>query len=189
MSSIRMPVRHTGVNWMTESMTETTNGAEDAEALSGTVMAEDDDPLHFRPWTIKSVPVWLIDLAREAASKERLPMGRWLARVLPLVVGPNGEGHPGNPKVSQLPAVIQPPADPGQPKVSQIAEIAAVAKQLSEIEGLPESVLKEAHGLLRDKLRAARRGGEPPKKRTENAKLAAPRPVEPSEIKEMDTAA
>lgn len=143
---------------MTEGITET-NGAEaeDDEALSGTVMVE-EDPQAFRPWTIKSVPVWLIEDAREAASKERLPMGRWLARVLPLVMAPNGESHPGKPPVSQVPAVIPLKSAQGLPEVSQIAEIASVAKQLSEIEGLPPSVLKEAHGLLRDKLKAARRG-------------------------------
>ena len=139
---------------MSQGITETNYD----EALHGTLMADDLDPNDVRPWTIKSVPVWVMELARKAAEKERLPMGRWLAKVIPVLVAPNGEADHGMPSSSQVPAVINNKAFPGQPKVSQIAEIADVAKQLSEIQGLPESVLKEAHGLLRDKLKAARRG-------------------------------
>lgn len=113
----------------------------------------------FKPWTIKGMPDWVIRIARDAAKAERLSMGQWLTKIIPVAAKPNGAADREAPPV---PAVLRPKAAlavaPGPTEVSQVAEAADIAKQLSTIEGLPRSVVKEAHGLLRDRLRAARRG-------------------------------
>jgi hypothetical protein len=138
---------------MTDIDTET---ADAAEEIRGTIMT-DADPEDRKPWTVKGMPEWVMDTARKAAKARRMSMGEWLSEIIPRAASPDGQTDHGMPATTQLPAVVHPQENHSQPKVSQIAEIADVAKQLSEIQGLPESVLKEAHGLLRDKLKAARR--------------------------------
>jgi len=144
---------------MTLGMTDTDTGTTaEAEEIRGTIMTDAADPQDRKPWTIKGMPEWVMETARKAAKARRLSMGEWLTEIIPRAAHPDGQADQGMPEMPRLPAVIHRQANHSQPKVSQIAEIAEVTKQLSEIEGLPVSVLKEAHGLLRDKLKAARRG-------------------------------
>lgn len=126
-----------------------------------------------RPWTIKSMPEWAMDLARGAAADARLPMGEWLAGVIAMATHPNGAGGalgaPRTPSGSGGLLATGGRAARGAPPASQAraaakeditaAEATEIARQVSTIEGLPRSVLREAHGLLRDKLRAARTRG------------------------------
>ena len=133
-------------------MTDTDTEA--AEEIRGTIFTDAVDPEDRKPWTIKGMPEWVIDTARKAAKDKRMSMGEWLTEVIPMAAHSNGEAATGLPPASQLPAVIRPKANSGMTEISEIADI---AQQLSTIQGLPESVLKEAHGLLRDRLRAARR--------------------------------
>ena len=144
-------------------MTDTdTDTADAAEEVRGTIVTDLADPDDRKPWTIKGMPEWVMDTARKAAKSRRMSMGEWLTEIIPRAAHPDGQDDRSLPVVAQPTAAIHSLADHSQPdsppKVSQIAEIASVAKQLSDIEGLPASVLKEAHGLLRDKLKAARRG-------------------------------
>lgn len=140
---------------MTDTETDVT------EELRGTIMTDAADPDDRKPWTIKGMPEWVMDTARKAAKARRMSMGEWLTEIIPVAAHPHEHADRSLPVAAQPSAAIHSIADHSQPdrppQVSQIAEIAAVAKQLSEIDGLPPSVLKEAHGLLRDKLKAARR--------------------------------
>jgi hypothetical protein len=135
-------------------MIDTNTDTIDAEeTIRGTILTDPPDQKDTKPWTIKGMPEWVIGIARDAAKAKRMSMGEWLTEVIPMAAHPNAEADYSMPAVSQVPAVIRPKANPGLTEVSQIADI---AKQVSTIEGLPPSVLKEAHGLLRDRLKAAR---------------------------------
>lgn len=135
-------------------MTDTAAAAESDEIQHGTVLTDNADPEDRKPWTVKGMPEWVIDLARTAAKARRMSMGGWLAEVIPRAVHPQPDQRPQ--AVANVPAVIAPKTTPDLAEISQIAEI---AKLVSAIEGLPPSVLKETHGLLRDRLKAVRRGG------------------------------
>jgi hypothetical protein len=86
-----------------------------------------------------------------------MSMGQWLTEVIPQAASPNGKAGHTMPVWTQVPAAVRPKVAPGHTEVS-LMELTEIAKQLSAIEGLPPSVLKAAHGLLRDRLKAARRG-------------------------------
>jgi len=135
-------------------MTDTDTAVEPDEIQHGTIMTDAADPEDKRPWTIKGMPEWVMDTARRAAKAKRMSMGEWLTEVIPMAAMPNGQADRG------MPVVVRPKEEADRPKANAgptLTEIADLAKQLSAIEGLPPAVLKEAHGLLRDKLKAARR--------------------------------
>jgi hypothetical protein len=143
---------------MTNGMTDTDNTAvEPDEIRHGTILTDAADPSDRKPWTVKGMPEWVIGAARDAAKARGVSMARWLTEVIPQAASPDGEAGHAMPVWTQVPAAVRPKAPPGHTEVS-LVELTEIAKQLSAIEGLPPSVTKAAHGLLRDRLKAARRG-------------------------------
>ncbi|HSZ88063.1 MAG TPA: hypothetical protein VK822_01680 [Acetobacteraceae bacterium] len=140
-------------------MTDTENATAAVDATDihhGTVLME-PDPKDTRPWTIKGMPEWAIDHAKNAATARGISQGRWLTEVISMAAQQNGEADRSLPVKPQVPAVVRHQASPGLTDVSQIAEAVEIAKQVSLIEGLPRTIVREANGLLRDRLKAARR--------------------------------
>ena len=126
---------------------------DDTEMLRGTIHTDAADPEDRKAWTVKGMPEWVLAVARDAAKARRMSMGEWLTEIIPIVARPNGEAT-GLPAVPQVPAVIPRLASPGLTEVTAAADLAA---RLATIEGLPPGIRREAHGLLRDRLREARR--------------------------------
>lgn len=118
------------------------------EVLSGAVDAT-------RPWTIKSVATETRDLAITAARKEGLTVGQWLERRMRQWseedgFAPHIPGHSAS-------AIISAPVDhPRQTTLDAAEQAVGLLKQLLDIPGLPESVLRLAYTVLRERLRAAK---------------------------------
>jgi len=140
------------------SDTETTD-AEDTAPLSGEVETG-YDPDELSPWTIKAIPKGVRDMAMMAARKEGVTVGKWVAKVIPGAardaVSGAADVSPGQPRSAQVPAVIPPPVSPGMPELDAAFRAAEIVKQVTDIQGLPESLRREAFGLLRSRLRDAR---------------------------------
>ena len=102
-----------------------------------------------RPWTIKSVANETREAVITAARMEGLTVGQWLERQM------RGYAQVGRslPQSVQLSPVVSPAH---QASLDAAVQAAGLVKQLSDIPGLPESVLRSAYTLLRERLRAAR---------------------------------
>src|SRR4029077_4239082 len=159
-------------NWMTLGMTDAdTDTIEAAEQIRGTILTDAADPEDRKPWTIKGMPEWVIEIARRAAKARRQSMGEWLTEVIPMAAHPSGEAATGLPTTAQVPAIVPQKAYQGPPDLAALSQTAEIAKHLSGIPDLPKSVLREAHGLLRDRLKAARRTGSPVGVTTQHPRL------------------
>lgn len=141
------------------SMPDENDGFAEIDAVhQGTVEDEPDpaDAVASKPWTVKNMPVWVLEVAKSAAQGAGLSMGEWLTRVIPEAARPLGEGSPGLPaEAARFPSVISRKA-PGLPHLVELRQTIELAALMHSIDGLPKAVLREAHGLLRDRLKAAR---------------------------------
>lgn len=96
-----------------------------------------------QPWTIKNVPPDARQAAIDAAKRENMMIGEWIARaIIAQVQADSGR--------NRLPAVI-PPADP-KADLDALSAILEVASKITA-SGAPQSVTRLANGILRDRLR------------------------------------
>ena len=116
-----------------------------------------DDPVFtgavdkIAPWTIKSVATETRDLAIMSARKEGLTVGQWLERRVR-----EWADSPGLPMSAPIHALSGPPVSPSPTGLAEAAQAVEIVKQLADIPGLPVSVLRLSHGILRERLKRAR---------------------------------
>jgi hypothetical protein len=95
------------------------------------------------PWTIKSVPTEIRNLAISAARKEGLTVSQWLERRVREWT--NEFAQVGNLSAHVSTTVLD-----------AALQAAEVARRVADIPGLPKSVLRLSHGVLRERLKQAR---------------------------------
>jgi hypothetical protein len=102
------------------------------------------------PWTIKSVATETRDLAIMLARREGLTVGQWLERRVREWA--EEEVSPNRP----MSARIEGHVSPGPTGLDAAMLAAEIVRKLADIPGLPESVRKSSHSVLRERLKRAR---------------------------------
>jgi hypothetical protein len=133
------------------------------ESLPARVRNWTIEPEASRPWTVKAVPDWVRDQAHKAARKDGITLGRWLTRVIPVAAQTSsGDTDPSPPEADQVSPELSP--DPelfgalvshGLPELDAALKAAEVLKLMGQTPGLPRSVTRVAHRMLRARLEAA----------------------------------
>jgi hypothetical protein len=121
-----------------------------------------------RPWTVKAIKPAIRDMAMKAARAERMTVGEWLTMVIPLAaqhtvevfereMARKSKSADGQAEVSpELPAVARLSGPAVCPELDAARQAAEIAKLIQEVQGMPESIQRLAHQVLRARLRAAR---------------------------------
>jgi hypothetical protein len=140
-------------------------------------------------WQIREFPKGLRQYLADEARKEGIVVGELLTRIVAAYragtlgrVAPNGFANPSNgggnderldlaiERIRRLAEVAH-----GMPKEVATLAFGLIKADLRDLKDKPNGVLK--HGLTHQ--------GKPSDTRTETAKLAAPQPVEPSDVNEL----
>ncbi len=119
-----------------------------------------------KSWSIRDVPTNVRHAAVAGAKREEISVGEWITRAI------IGKVRSDRASV-RTPAVIAPPRALPDPAADLDAaeRLVALAERLAAISGkpTPRSVTRLAHGVIRDRLQAAKQRGltDQPSRRTE----------------------
>ncbi len=119
-------------------------------------------------WSIRDVPASVRHAAVTAAKREETSVGEWITRA---IIGKVRSDRASD----RMPAVIVPPRALPDPAadLDSAERLIAMAERVAAISGkpAPRSVTRLAHGVIRDRLQAAKQRGltDQPSRQTETA--------------------